>query len=126
MQPADVARAYVEALEGGSGPALVALLSPRARFVSPFSVWSEPRSVAAACQARTRAFHGVLTISTMTRGDHASIRWHGLVGDQEVEGVDLLAVDPSGITTIDVFLRPASALDAVYAAMTTAWPTSPI
>jgi hypothetical protein len=57
-------------------------------------------------------------MSTMMRGDDASIRWHGLVGDQEVEGIDLFSVAPRGISTIDVFLRPASALNAVYAAMT--------
>jgi hypothetical protein len=109
MRTAAVAQAHVEAL-GGNAPRSGRFAQSTSAIRQPFSVWSEPGSVADACRARSQAFHGLRAMSTMMRGDDASIRWHGLVGDQEVEGIDLFSVAPRGISTIDVFLRPASPL----------------
>jgi len=56
------------------------------RFVSPFSVWTTPEAVAAACTARTRAFHGVAGVTVLAGSGQAFIRWHGVVGARELEG----------------------------------------
>lgn len=122
MTDQQVVAAYRQALVDGDAGALVELFGPQPRFVSPFSVWSTREAVAAACTARTRAFRDV-SVGVTSAGDGAGfVRWRGLVGEHEAEGVDVLAVGSDGVSSVDVFLRPADVLDAVYAAMVAAWP----
>lgn len=121
VTPQELVRRYVHSLESGDALALVGLLAPQPRFVSPFSVWSTPRAVSAAFTARTRAFERVAIERVLSSGDDAAIRWRGQVGDRVVEGVDVLGLCGDGVSTVDVFLRPAD-VETVYTAMTSAWP----
>lgn len=117
----DTVRAYLHALERADAAALVALLSPTVRFVSPFSTWTTPHSAARACAARCRAITAVTGVAVLSDGVHGVVRWHGRIGDVDLEGIELLALADDCISRIDVFLRPANALDIVYGALTAAW-----
>jgi hypothetical protein len=113
---------YVQALQDADPARLIALLVDEPTFVSPFSVWSTRRAVEAACRARTRAFSDVVATSVLEHAGSASIRWRAQLAGRDVEGIDLITARQDGIGTIDVFLRPANVLPAVYQAMTEAWP----
>lgn len=119
----DTVGAYLNALERADAAALVALLAPTVRLVTPFSMWTTPRSVARACAARCSAIAAVTGVAVLSEGVEGAVRWHGRVGGVDVEGIDLITLEDDGIGCIDVFLRPANTLDIVYGAMAAAWQT---
>ncbi len=122
MTDKQFARQYLEALRLGDARAIISVLADDVKFVSPFSVWNTRQTVEAACTARTRAFGDLEGVTAVEHGGDAFVRWRAKVGTRDVEGVDVLSTGTDGVRTIDVFLRPADALDEVYAAMTAAWP----
>jgi hypothetical protein len=118
------AMAYATALAAGHSHGLVALLSRAPSFRSPFSLWQTPQSVDAACHARCDAFQNLEIVRVLQDGDYAVLLWHAEVGGQAVEGCEALTLSDGRVSRVDVFLRPATVLDAVRRAMTAAWPRS--
>ena len=119
---ADIAAAYVDALDSGDAGTLADLLADGVTFVSPFSTWTSRADVVAACTARTTAFTGPDVVTAVREGWTLCARWRARVGDTPIEGVDVVTLGADGVRTVDVFLRPAAALDEIRAAMTRAWP----
>jgi hypothetical protein len=72
--------------------------------------------------ARRSAFDNVLVGSVVRGHDRAVIFWTATVGGTPVEAAELVSVSGNDVRRVDVYLRPASALDVVQQAMVAAWP----
>lgn len=118
------ANAYATALTAGQPQSLVGLLSTAASFQSPFSLWQTPESVAAAFQARCRAFRDLQVERVLQDGGNAVVLWSAEVDGRAVEGCEVLTLSAGRVSRVDVFLRPAAVLETVRSAMTVAWPKS--
>ena len=118
----DLIDTYVSALATDDADAALAALSADAIFHSPFNIWRR-RHVSSVFHARTSAFSNLLIKSVIRGHDRAVILWHATVNDAQVEGAELVSVRDGAICRVDVFLRPAAALDAVHQAMVAAWPS---
>lgn len=114
--------AYVDALAANRTEDLTALLGEAPVFQSPFSLWETPALVHAAFAARTKAFSGLQITHVSDAEGFATVLWQAFVGDEYVEGCEVLSSSGGRVTRVDVFLRPANALKSVYAAMSAAWP----
>jgi ketosteroid isomerase-like protein len=114
---------YVTALAADDADAALATLSADAVFQSPFNTWRS-RHVPSVFRARTSAFSSLQVKSVVRGHDRAVIVWHATVDGAPVEGAELLSVRDGAICRVDVFLRPATVLDAVHQAMVAAWPSS--
>ena len=68
------------------------------------------------------AFNNLLVKSVIREDDRAVILWQATVSDAQVEAAELVSISDGAIYRVDVFLRPATVLDAVYQAMVAAWP----
>jgi hypothetical protein len=114
---------YADALRTADADRLIETVSIDCTFRSPFSTWTRHIDVARACRARTRAFSGWHAVTTTDDGTTAWLRWSAVLAgsDTQIEGVDVLRIDGNTVTHIDVFLRPAGALEQVYRAMSEAW-----
>jgi hypothetical protein len=64
----------------------------------------------------------LLVKSVIRDHDRAVILWQATIGDAAVEAAELVSISDGAIYRVDVFLRPATVLDAVYQAMVAAWP----
>jgi hypothetical protein len=96
-------------------------VSTDAVFQSPFHTWRR-RHVPSVFRARGRAFGDLRVGSVLRDRDRALILWRATVDGAPVEGAELVSISDGAIGRIDVFLRPATVLDAVYQAMVAAWP----
>ena len=117
----DLIDTYVGALAADDAETGLATLSADAEFHSPFNRWRS-RHVPSVFRARCDAFAN-LRISSVIRGqDRAVIFWSATANGAAVEAAELVSVSDGAISRVDVFLRPAHALDAVHQAMAAAWP----
>lgn len=111
---------YVAALATGDAETGLTTLSPDVVLQSPFNTW-QSRQVPSVFRARSRAFADV-RIDTVVRGaEQAVILWSAAVEQAHVQGVELVSIRDGTICRIDVFLRPALALEVVHRAMAAAW-----
>jgi hypothetical protein len=117
----DLIDTYVGALAANDPATALGTLSADAVFQSPFRTW-RGRHLPSVFHARRGAFDNVLVGSVVRGHDRAVILWTATVGGTPVEGAELVSVSGSTIRRVDVYLRPASALDAVHQAMVAAWP----
>jgi hypothetical protein len=117
----DLIDVYVAALAADDTGAALAALSPDAVFQSPFRAW-RGRHLPSVFHARRGAFDNVLVSSVVRGHDQAVILWNATVGDTAVEAAELVSVSDGAIRRVDVYLRPAAALDVVHQAMAAAWP----
>lgn len=113
--------AYVSALATDDAETALTTLSAAATFHSPFNTWRS-RHVPSVFRARSSAFNDLLVTSVVRDHDRAVILWHATVGDAQVEAAELVSISDGAIDRVDVFLRPATVLDAVHQAMVAAWP----
>jgi hypothetical protein len=116
----DLIDTYVKALATDDSDTALTTLSADATFHSPFNIWRS-RHVPSVFRARSSAFSNLLVSSVIRDHDRAVILWHATVGDAQVEGAELVSVSDGAIYRVDVFLRPATVLDAVHQAMVAAW-----
>ncbi|MGH3208808.1 MAG: hypothetical protein ACRDNO_13705 [Trebonia sp.] len=112
---------YVGALATDDAETALTTLSAAATFHSPFNTWRS-RHVPSVFRARSSAFNDLLVTSVVRDHDRAVILWHATVGDAQVEAAELVSISDGAIDRVDVFLRPATVLDAVHQAMVAAWP----
>jgi hypothetical protein len=117
----DLIDTYVGALAANDPATALGTLSADAIFQSPFNTW-RGRHLPSVFHARRGAFDNVLVSSVVRGHDRAVILWSATVGGTPVEGAELVSVSGSAIRRVDVYLRPASALDVVHQAMVAAWP----
>lgn len=117
----DLIDVYVAALAADDAGAALAALSADAVFQSPFHAW-RGRHLPSVFHARSRAFDNVLVSSVVCGHDRAVILWNATVGGTLVEAAELVSVSDGAICRVDVYLRPAAALDVVQQAMAAAWP----
>jgi SnoaL-like protein len=121
VSAADLIDTYVAALASDDAGAALATLSADAEFHSPFNAWRS-RHVPAVFRARCDAFAS-LRVNSVVRGhDRAVILWSATANGAYVEAAELVTVSDGAVCRVDVFLRPAHALDAVHQAMAAAWP----
>lgn len=119
----EIAACYADALAADDDTSVVlGLMSNSARFESPFTVWEDPGGIRAAYTARSAAFSGLVVMSVITQNDHAVLLWQADVSGQPVEGCEVLTFSAAEVCRVDVYLRPASVLPVVHAAMKAAWP----
>jgi hypothetical protein len=114
---------YVTALVTGDAGTALTTLSADATFQSPFNTWRS-RHVPSVFRARSSAFSDLQVRSVIRDRDRAVVLWHATVGDARVEAAELVSTSDGVIHQVDVFLRPAAVLDAVYQAMVAAWPAN--
>ena len=117
----DLVDTYVGALAANDPGTALATLSADAVFQSPFRTW-RGRHLPSVFHARRGAFDNVLVDSVVRGHDQAVILWTATVGGTPVEAAELVSVSDGAIRRVDVYLRPASALDVVHQAMAAAWP----
>ena len=117
----DLIDTYVGALGANDVSTALATLSADAVFQSPFRTW-HGRHLLSVFHARRDAFDNVLVSSVVRGQDRAVILWNATVGGTPVEAAELVSVSDGAIRRVDVYLRPASALDVVHQAMAAAWP----
>lgn len=110
------------AVEGRDMDAAVALLSPDVVFRSPvvFKPYQGRDAVAPILLAVSQVFEDfryVREIGSVNAADHALV-FHARVGDQQIEGCDLLHLDDDGsIEELVVMVRPLTATLALAEAM---------
>ena len=112
---------YVMALATEDAEAALITLSADPTFHSPFRTW-RGRHVPSVFRARTSAFSNLLVKSVIRDHDRAVILWQATVSDAQVEAAEVVSISDGAVCRVDVFLRPATVLDAVYQAMVAAWP----
>lgn len=117
----DLIDTYVSALAADDADTALTTLSADATFHSPFNTWRS-RHVPSVFRARTSAFSNLLVKSVIRDRDRAVILWQATVSDAPVEAAELVSTSDGAIYRVDVFLRPATVLDAVHQAMVAAWP----
>jgi hypothetical protein len=118
----DVATTYAQLLAAERLDELLGLLGPGCVFQSPFSRWDTTASVTAAYGARAAAFDDLQVHDVLRSTDRAAVLWSASVGGETVEASEVITLEGGHVVRVDVYLRPASVLPAVYAAMTAAWP----
>jgi hypothetical protein len=113
---------FREAVEAGDLDRMTSLLAEDVTFSSPavFKPYSGRETVAFILAAVVRVFEDFRyerEIGSEDDVDHALV-FRARVGDKEVQGVDLLRMNPEGqIADLTVMIRPLSGLNAVVAAM---------
>jgi hypothetical protein len=112
---------YISALATDDADTALTTLSAAATFHSPFNTWGS-RHVPSVFRARSGAFNDLLVTSVIRDHDRAVILWQATAGGARVEAAELVSISDGAIYRVDVFLRPATALDAVHQAMVAAWP----
>ncbi|HEY7008585.1 MAG TPA: nuclear transport factor 2 family protein [Jatrophihabitantaceae bacterium] len=122
---AEIGERYVEAVRRGDAAAVLDLLAPGAVFRSPFSTWTGT-ALPRVYRARAGAFQRLRVDAVVS--DHRRVvvvLWRAEVNEISVEASEVLSfTDDPRIGRVDVYLRPADALPAVYQAMVHAWPTA--
>lgn len=112
--------AFRDAVVAHDHAALVATLAPDVTFSSPavFKPYEGREMLTVILAAVLETFKDFRYIDELHGDQKAMLRFRAVVGDREVEGVDLLKVGPDGLVTdLTVLIRPLSALQAVAAAM---------
>ena len=120
----DLTDTYVGALAAGDAAAALAVLGADAVFQSPFHTW-RGHHVPSVFRARCAAFTDLTVNSVLRGGDQAVIFWSATANGVPVEAAEVLSAGGGAIGRVDVYLRPAAALDAVHQAMAEAWPQPP-
>lgn len=112
---------FRRAVERGDLPALAACFAGDATFHSPavFEAHEGRDSVMAVLGAVVQVFEDFRYGGTFVGDDGREIlEFHTRVGDKQVQGIDLLTFDESGLVTdLTVMLRPLRGLEAAVAAI---------
>jgi hypothetical protein len=121
---AEFGERYVEAVRRGDAAAMLGPLAPGAVFRSPFRTWTGA-ALPRVYRARAGAFQGLRVDAVVSDRRRVVVLWRAQVNHTAVEASEVLSfTDDGAIGRVDVYLRPADALPAVYQAMVHAWPTA--
>lgn len=112
---------YVTALTSGDAETALTMLAAEASLQSPFHTWPA-KHLPSVFRARCIAFSDVQVDAVLRDGERAVVMWRATVDDAAVQAAELISVSAGAIDRVDVFIRPARALDAVERAMARAWP----
>jgi hypothetical protein len=115
---------YASALSTAAPENATQLMTEDAVLVSPFSVWANRDDIEAAYAARSLAVTDIEVLDTIRESGSGVLVWRGRVGDQVIEGCDVVTVTAAGhMSHVDIYVRPASVLEPLRLAMRNAWPT---
>ena len=111
---------FRRAVEARDADALVALLAHDVVFRSPvvFKPYEGRDAVALLLGAVSQVFEDFRYTDQVESGDSATLIFSARVGDRELDGIDYLEFGDDGrITSMSVFIRPMSGVNALAEAM---------
>ena len=111
---------FRQAVESGDAGAIVASLAENVVFRSPivFGPYHGRETVGRLLRTVATVFRDFRYLDELASERQTALVFTARVGDRDVEGIDLLAVDAEGLVErLTVFVRPLSAAHALAAAM---------
>jgi hypothetical protein len=108
------------AVESGEVDAILGSLAPDVVFRSPvvFKPYEGREAVAGVLSAVVQVFEDFRYLADLSDGDREVLLFEARVGDRQLQGVDVLELDPDGLVAeLIVMVRPMSGLLALAEAM---------
>jgi len=112
--------AFRTAIESADLDTIASVLSPDVTFRSPavHKPYTGRDATLFILAGVLRVFEDFRYVASVSEGNHEVLRFEARVGDRDIDGVDIVSYDDSGLVNeLTVMIRPLSGLTAVQEAM---------